>query len=350
MNIFSTHHRYSIKLGFVTMTCAITFLLLHPLKSFAQETPTPLQLTAIPARLGDADYSLKGKPGEIVTATVQVKNTSTTPKQVRTIVEDFVIGEDGTQPIPVDSENENRWNLANWITLSAETQALEPSKVGVVQLTITVPTDAIPGGRYAMIMHSPLVTTDPASNSGTGISQRVGTLIYFLVEGEIHEEAYLKNIQSESFFEFGPVPFSFEIENRSDLHLHPNIQVEITNMLGKSSDHFVIESKNVFPGEQRAFEAAWNRKWGLGRYNALITTTYGQKGNVVTGEFTFWIIPLRVILVILFIIALVLSTMVAMQRKLHSSLEDKVEEEKQLKAKLRKTPSSEFDHFKDEHN
>lgn len=327
---------------------AFTFFLSITQRVIAQtESNTPLKLTAIPARLGDEDYSLSGKPGQLIQTTVQVKNTSDQVQQIFTQVEDFTIGEDGEKPVPTTEET--KWNLAKWMTLSSDTQTLKPSEVGEVNISIQVPLDAVPGGRYAMVMHSPL-KTDLANQSGSGISQRVGTLVYFVVEGEIHEEAYLRDIQKDNFFEFGPVPFSFTLENRSDIHLHPSIQVEISNMLGKKVDTFGIESKNIFPGQSRKFPEHWNRVWGLGKYTAVITASYGTQGKTVTGSFSFWMIPLRVILGGVFGVVLFIAMAILLKRKISDDVEVRAEEKRQLDKKVNKKSQSLADQFKDEHH
>jgi hypothetical protein len=334
-----------------SLTRVPTLVLAQSDENFSSEDATAsLKLTAIPARLGDADYSLKGKPGEIIQASVQVKNTSSEEQQVRTLVENFVVSEDGEKPIP--TAEEHRWNLARWITLQPSTQTIAPGEIGTVDLFITVPEDAVPGGRYAMVMHSPTVSQDSANGSGTGISQRVGTLVYFMVEGEIHQEAYIKQVEVKDFFEFGPVPFSFVIENQSDIHLHPNIQVTMNNMRGQQVDDFIIEPKNIFPGESRAFDGQWDRVWGFGKYTATISASYGTVGKVALAEFSFWMIPLRVILggvlgVITFIVSLI-----QLKRKIHHEQEVFTEQQKQLDQKVNppKKVSSEFDHLRDEFN
>ncbi len=260
----------------------------------------PIRLTALPARLGDSDYSLHGKPGQLVQAVVHIKNSSSTTQTIQTLIEDFTVIDDTGKPVPVTPLTPSKWQLADWVTLTPTNQVVESGQVADIQLSIQVPSDALPGGRYAMVMSAPVIDKQ-AAGSGTGIAQQVGTLLYFVVDGQINEESYISNVQAKQWYEFGPVPFSFEMDNRSDIHIHPNIQVAITNMLGAQADTFVIEPKNIFPGEKTTFNGIWQRKWGLGKYSGRITANYGTQGKVALGEFSFWLIPIRAILGVIFV-------------------------------------------------
>lgn len=282
------------------------------------------RLTALPARLGDADYSLHAKPGELVQTSVQIKNSSETVQTIRTSIDDFTVIDDAGQPVPVVPGTPSKWKMADWITLTPDTQTLSTGQVGEITLSIQVPADALPGGRYAMVMSAP-VAKDNTAGSGTGISQQVGTLLYFVVDGQINEEAYIRDVQIKKWFEFGPVPFSFVMDNRSDIHITPQIQVTITNMLGQQSDEFLIESKNIFPGSERLFEEVWQRRFGLGKYSGIITASYGKSGLVTLGHFTFWMIPIRAILGILFVFSSGFYVLIAVARRMKEVREEERE-------------------------
>lgn len=277
--------------------------------------PDQITLTAIPPRLGE-DLTLMAKPGEKIQAVVEVRNSSEEPMTISSLVQDFVVGEDGKTPIPVGEETSNRWSLAAWTELSPATQILQPRQSGKVNLVIDVPADALPGGHYAMVLHEPLsnAATDENGNlivedTSSRVAQRVGTLVYFVVEGPINEEAFIRNVQFPSLTEYGPVPFSFMIENVSDIHIKPKVTVDIYNIFGQHVDSLVIEPQNVFPFVARQFEGQWDRVWGIGPYQAKLTMTYGSQGRTAMAATSFWLIPYKLVLaalaVILIIIALI---------------------------------------------
>ncbi len=283
-------------------------------------TRIELGLTAIPPRLGD-DGSLEVEPGQIVQTEVRVRNTTSQFQTIQTLVEDFIIGEDGKTPTPVPSNSDSRWSLASWIEVPNSQTVLPPGVSQSVPIIIRVPENALPGGRYAMVMHQPIVdsqtTLSAAIGGQAGINQRVGTLVYVRVEGAVTEEAHIRNITIPGFSEFGPVPISFEIENLSDIHIQPITQIRVTNMLGREVSELKVESQNIFPYTIRDFKAEWDQVWGFGRYTAHFMTVYGSQGETVTASYSFWVLPYKLILTVLVVILALIGMFVAVRRHLY---------------------------------
>lgn len=291
----------------------------------AQESQSDneVTLTAIPPRLGD-DNSLRVNPGEKLQTSVRVRNASLQPLQVDTGIQDFIVDEDGETPVPLDEEAPSRWSLAQWVTLSPQVSQLMPNEIGTINVIIEVPSDALPGGHYAMVTHQPTAKgngpatqivseTDPASR----VNQRVGTLLYVIVNGPINEEAFIRNLTFPRFTEFGPVPFSFSVDNQSDIHITPQIGVEIYNFLGQKVDTIDVESKNIFPLMSRGFEGQWGRMWGIGPYTAKVIMSYGTGSQVVIANYSFWLFPISVVLSLLVILMALLVISIATRRHLH---------------------------------
>jgi hypothetical protein len=186
---------------------------------------------------------------------------------------------------------------------------------------IQVPTDAAPGGRYAMVMHQIEGAVGSAAGSSTGgqaaINQRVGTLVYLRIEGPVTEDANIRNLQVPGLVEYGPVPIKFEVENLSDIHIRPAPVVTITNWFGKEVDSFSADSQNVFPFSQRPFEMNWDHMWGFGRYTVDVEASYGTTGKVAQATATFWMIPYTLILGGLLLLIALIGIIVAVRRYLY---------------------------------
>jgi hypothetical protein len=297
--------------------------------SFAQQpatsiTENQLTLTAIPPRLGE-DNSIMLKPGEKKQVTIRVNNSSSETMKVRSTKQDFIVDEDGETPIIVTADDaDNKWSLASWITLSPSSHTIKPQQSAQIEVLIEVPEDALPGGHYAMITHQPdlsgVENGDNAltSTQVTGINQRVGTLLYVIVEGPINEQAYITKFTVPEFLEFGPVPFSFTLENASDIHIRPQVAVEIRNIFGAKIATIQPETKNIFPFTSRSFEGKWDRIWGFGRYTAEAIIGYGTGGQVVSAKSSFWLIPIKLLIaVIVGVLLLVLAGMSIRRHLIH---------------------------------
>lgn len=291
-----------------------------------------VSLTAIPPRLGD-DGSLTIKPGEKKQITLKVRNSSQKTLSIESLVSDFVMSEDGETPVALTESVSNRWSLASWMTVSPSGQVLAPNELALVNVVIEAPADALPGGHYAMVTHQPKLPSLKDANgqapSQTGISQRVGTLLYVTVDGPINEEAFVRNLTFPNLSEFGPVPFSFTVDNASDVHIRPQVTLEVFNLFGQRVDTLQIESKNVFPLLSRDFSGTWPKIWGTGRYTAKLTMSYGTTGKVVVTQTSFWLLPYKLVLAGGIVLLVLLALTIIIRRHL---LHRQAETEAELKA------------------
>ncbi len=288
-----------------------------PLASAQVGNLSSVTLTAIPPRLGD-DGDIKIKPGEKLQTQVRVTNNSDQTLDVESFVTDFIIGDDGLTPIPVKEDVTNRWSLASWVTLTPNNQRLEPKKTGVISVLIEVPADAMPGGHYAIITHQPMVGGQRAdANSISGITQRVGSILYVTVEGPVNESAFIHDFRFKpNIAEFGPMHFYYSLENQSDVHLKPQASVEIRNIFKQKVATIQVEPNNVFPGSQRAFTGVWPINWGFGPYDATLTVMYGSEGKVAVATTTVWLLPLSVIIAVLILILALITGGIVIKRHL----------------------------------
>ncbi len=317
---------------------------------------TEVTLTAIPPRLGD-DGSLLLKPGEKTQVQLQVKNTSARAVRIQSQISDFIIGDDGETPLPVSDAVSNRWSLASWMMIAPNSQTIGPNQTVGLTALIEVPSDALPGGHYAMITHEPTTetgeslvvqtqqTADP--DSASAISQKVGTLVYLTVDGPINEEAYVRNFQFRNFSEYGPVPFSFLVENQSDIHIRPQIGIDIYNVFGQKVDSISLETKNVFPFMNRQFEGTWNRIWGWGYYRAQLTMSFGAQGSVVLANTNFWLIPLKLLLAVLITLLTVIAMGITIRRHMLHRASQSKERIEMLEKKLTDLQQDQLKRYED---
>ena len=298
------------------------FSLISPDQVYAQTAfPMPtaensISLTAIPPRIGDLG-EIKIKPGEKFQTTIRVMNSSVKDIEIESFVKDFVIDNDAKTPIQIRESVDNRWSLASWIAIGQSRQTLKAGKSGNVNVLIEVPKDARPGGHYAMVIHQPAGSASPSKEpASTGVNQQVGSLIYVMVEGNISEEAFIRDFAfTPNLAEFGPMAFSYGIDNESDIHIRPNATIEIYNLFNQKIDTIAVETQNVFPGTQRAFSGVWGVNWGFGPYKAILNVSYGTKGKMVSAQATAWLFPLSIIIAALILILATVTGVVAMKRK-----------------------------------
>ncbi len=278
-----------------------------------------MSLTASPVRLGD-DYSITLAPGEKKQVQVKVRNGSAGPVILESAAADFIVADDGATPVTIDiTQTDNRWSLASWLTLVPAENQLASGETATVNVLIEVPEDALPGGHYAMIYHRPVGATEE-TGSGSGVSQRVGTLLYVVVKGTVNEEAYISEFNWPKFLENGPVNFSLNIDNQSDIHINTKPVLKVYNLFGKEVANLDIEAKNIFPKTERSFDGTWNKIWGLGYYKAVVEAAYGSQGQVMTATAGLFLIPVKLILLVLIIILIVTILFLSIKKRKESKV------------------------------
>ncbi|MEV4242008.1 peptidase [Streptosporangium canum] len=116
-------------------------------------------------------------PGSVIHRRVEVFNTTSTPKQVALYPAAAQIRNQKFQFADGHTANE----LSAWITLNQHEVTLAPHARSAVTATITVPEEAAPGERYAMIW----AETAKAAPAGGGVAEvnRVGIRLYLDVGG-----------------------------------------------------------------------------------------------------------------------------------------------------------------------
>jgi len=312
-------------------------------KTIAQDQ---VSLTAIPPRLGD-DGSLHAAPGEKLQVQLRVRNISEQTVFVTTSAKDFILDSDGETPVPIDDNVSNRWSLASWLTITPTEHTITSKSTAGVNVLIEIPKDALPGGHYAMVLHEPgrsqngNYTIIETGDSASAIQQRVGTLLYVIVDGLINEEAYVRDFNFPNFNEYGPVPFSYTVENNSDVHITPQVSIEIFNIFNQRIETIKVEPKNIFPLSARSFDGQWDRVWGWGLYKAKLTMSYGSSGSLVIANTSFWLLPIKIIIAVISVLLILILAGLAVKRhfKHKKSLEEKRIAE--LEAEIEKMQSNE---------
>lgn len=285
------------------------WLLVIPQTVHAQSA---LGISAIPPRL-----EVEINPGEVKTFQIKVRNESSVDRPLTTEIKDFVVIDDSGTPIQIENtdinEEDNRWAAASWIQVSPAKFIIKAGETKSLSLTVLAPEDALPGGHYAMVLHSP-ETEAIIDGTGSIIQPRVGTLVYVTIPGNIKQDAVVREFSAPNFLEFGPVNFKTSVTNLSDIHISPTGNIIVTNWFGGNTATIPLEDTNIFPYVSRDIYTTLNKKWLFGRYKAQLIAGYGTTGGALAATLFFWVIPWRLIVVILAAIALIIALTVILKK------------------------------------
>jgi len=280
-------------------------------------------------------------PGESYSTTVKFQNLSATPITGGISALDFVVTDNIGTPVFLDNPTvigtvslPAKYSAAKWVKLYADKMTISANGNVSVPMTITVPKNAAPGGRYAAIIFEPggsLTLGNPASAGESSVAIRIASLLYIRVAGPISEKATVTKFQVPSFLEYGPINVVTELSNLGDYHFMPQGAVTLKNALGMTVATSPLEAKNVFPGTARLFNNQLGGKLMFGKFTVNLSATYGSAGQTLLATASLWILPWKIMLAIaLALIIMIVLIVFGYKRfvKREAKLVEEIKEEK----------------------
>ncbi len=259
--------------------------------------------------------SLVADPGEVIDTQISLRDVSTSSLVVTSTVNDFTAaGEDGSPKIDVDKTEPSPYSIISWVSPLPELN-LKPRQIEKLPVKITVPANAVPGGYYGVVRFS--AVPPDVETSGVSLSASLGALIFIRVNGdakesmEIVEFSVNKDGDTGSFFDAAPLEFVERIKNTGTVHEQPVGTIIVKDMFGKNvvGLNVNLENRNVLPNSTRKFttpldKSSIGNRMLFGRYTAELTSKFGLKGQTVTKKISFWVIPWKLILGVITILAI----------------------------------------------
>lgn len=263
-------------------------------------------------QISPALVELNAVRNKTYTVNLSILNVTAYDLDYNVSVENFsAADETGSPRILVDDNLPNSISIKNWVSSIPDFQ-LNARQSTKVTFNITIPDNAEAGGHYGVLKFSGIAPE--IESTGVGLSASAGVLILVRVDGDIEEEANLASFYASSngkqsiLFESSPITFVTRIKNIGNVHIKPVGNIELRDTFGNLINTISInENKsNVLPDSIRRFESEHKKGWMFGLYSASLTLGYGTTGQAITQTIHFWVIPYKLILSIIFIVATVL--------------------------------------------
>ena len=304
----------------ITIFALTGLFLLLPLTTLgAQEQPK--KEGAVKFYVTPLKLEMPTAPGGSLTEGITILNQFPTPLTIKAYVMDFKINEDNS--FEFYPPGYATYSCANWITLSESNFTLAGNQGKEVALTLNVPGDAESGGHYAVVFFESV--GKPLGQNITGVitQGRIGTLVLQSTPGKetrsgrvmsFHVPKYVWS--TPSAFLFGgaqSVPWRMVFENQGNVHLNLESNVEILGSNGKSLYVSAPQRITVLPKTKRELALSWDKAPTFGKFKAVLKTSYSVTQSSNKTEYkaiTFYIIPVRAILITLTGIILVLVTII----------------------------------------
>ncbi len=276
-------------------------------------------------------------PGTTVETSLRIKSQNTQPEGIKVSLLKFK--GNGTTGQPDLQDITPKDTFASWVSFSPSNFVAQPGVWNTVKMTIKVPDDA--GlGYYLAVTFSP--SKEPGAPDVTNLKGSAATLVLLDVKNG-HEKRSLKLVDfstDHKLYEYLPANFNVKVRNDGNIYIPPVGNVFITRG-DKTVDtiDFNAAGGSVLPDSTRIFKMPWangfpvfkdslvngkpvtdnngklkqDLKWNFaeankfrfGKYTAKLLIAYddGTRDVPVESTLTFWVIPWKMILLVLVIAA-----------------------------------------------
>lgn len=313
MNYLASRYFVSTLL-FVAFSCAPLSLVLAQESSSAtgdsEVTIMPYPTESLPSAevyrdfvVGPGKFEIELAPGESKIVELVVSNRMGEKKRFSLTAEDMTGSTDPTQAVKLLREEKGPYTLKDYISVPQTEFDLEHGMRARIPVTVSLPPDAEPGGRYGSLLVSIISSSNGEGDTsgavpGSVVISRIGTLFFVTNPGEVTQELKLVDFTTageRKVFTKGPINFSLVSENTGSMHTTPYGEVRIFNMLGAEVGFFELEPWFVMPQSLRLREVAWNRELLMGKYTAVAKVNRGYGDIVDEKSITFWVVPVKLL-------------------------------------------------------
>lgn len=257
--------------------------------------------------VGPGKVELTLRPGESKTMDLKVTNRMGDRRMFQLETEDFTGSTDPEETVVLLGNERGPYTLRDFLIPEQSEFELDNGQRATVRVTVSVPADAEPGGRYGSVLVS-TVNRPQGSDSGVvggaAIVSRIGVLFFVTVPGEVHHDGAMVNFDTTSgkrvFFDtVSGIGLSILYENNGSMHVNPYGAIAITNLSGETVADIDVDPWFAMPDSLRRRDITWNREFLFGRYTATATINRGYGNIIDEASVTFWIIPWKIIVSVL---------------------------------------------------
>lgn len=234
-------------------------------------------------------------PGGSRSVLINVENTGSLPARILVYACDFTRDEEGNYTFFDPGERELARSAAGWLTLPVREFELAPARSGKVEITLTAPENAEPGGHYAMVFveAEPLLTGQSAPEGPYILGKaRVGALLLSTVEGEIDRRGEIASFKAPRFNLRRRVPLDLSFENTGNVHIDLIGIITIRTRQGHITKAIHLAERTSLPASGLKITEVWEAPPLPGYFSASITVV-SREGEEWETTLSFWVVPLK---------------------------------------------------------
>lgn len=261
--------------------------------------------------VGPAKIELSIMAGSSKTTTILVENRTGKKQTFKISFEDFVAGS-GDSAVALLGLETSKTSLKNSFFIEKDTFTLNHGERLILPVTVSIPANSTPGGKFASVLVSAItetyrVTESKSAYAGSVVLGRVGSLFFVNVPGDTlssGELISLKTKNQKKLFFSNQIPLRIEYKNSGNVSLNPYGVLEIKNVFGEVVSTKILDPWYTLPESIRTRDILVEGSF-FGRYTAVAQVNRGYEDIVDKKSFTFYVISNEA-LVLVGILALVL--------------------------------------------
>jgi Bacterial protein of unknown function (DUF916) len=272
-------------------------------------------------------------PGTTQTFSVHIQNLTGAPAVLHPAINDFVAsGDESGRPNVILNENEfaPSHSLKRLVT-PLKDFTVQPGETREVKVTVAAPKNVAAGGYFGAVRFAP---ANAEGDKNVNLAASVGTLVLLKMSGDIKEELTIAsfdarkkaaegqaNTASSFFTSKKDVQAVVRFKNSGNVQVEPFGAVRLKRF-GKVVATYEINKQdvrgNVLPDSVRKFEVPLDKLGSFGKYTLEGNFGYGETGQLLSAQTTFYVVPLLLILIGLGVVALLVVLIVVLPRMIRS--------------------------------
>lgn len=309
--------RHNVLASMGALLAAFALIITTALPAAAATSSTSIGGSGNGLKISPVTSDLIISPGQTKTVVVYAQNVTNSAISLQVLVNDFTASGDETGS-PALILNPNQYapthSLKRFVA-PINGITLQPGEQKGVNVVITVPKDAAAGGYYGAIRFTPALTN---TNSTVTLSASVASLILVRVPGNVKEDMQLLSLgvnqgtggASQVLFTGNKnLIATMRFQNSGDVQEQPFGKL-LLKQGSKTVATYEINNTtpagNVLPGSIRRFTINLDKVGAFGKYTVVGNFGYGSSGQLLSGQTTFYVIPLALIGVVIAIILVIL--------------------------------------------
>ena len=263
--------------------------------------------------VGPGKTEVELSPGGSAVVNIIVTNRTGGERVFDLVVEDFTGSRNINETVKFLGSNRGPYSLKDFLSFDESTFVLQHGERATIPVTISIPFDEAPGGRYGSVLVTNTTKPSPNLQNTAGrspIIARIGTLFFVRIPGDVVEDGELVEFTTANnqkyFTDDEPIVFRLLYENNGSVYLNPYGEIVVTNMFGNEIGRVEVDPWFALPDSLRLREVTWNKKFTAGRYTATAFINRGYDDIIDEISTTYWVIPwkyaLGIFIVLVFLI------------------------------------------------